>query len=216
MNFTTFIIITHTCRRCNKKFQFNNKLYKHFKKCIAKKISVLHIAKIENFIIDFKTSSNVNIEYNFRFWRYVKLLTFLIKNELFQKYCVDNDITMSLTNKNYIKNIISNIIEHKIFEFLRIKNINFVWHNTFNYVLLNFYVFDVTKNDKFVTIHFQYEIYLIDQLSIKIFIDIVIMMFEQMILNVEKQKLTIKNCDVTIDLNMKIKNFCIDRMIRTF
>ena len=41
-------------------------------------------------------------------------------------------------------------------------------------------------------------------------------MFEQIILNVEKQKLTIKNCDVTIDLNMKIKNFRIDRMIRAF
>ena len=74
----------------------------------------------------------------------------------------------------------------------------------------------MTKNDKFVTIHFQREIHLIDQLSIKIFIDVDIMMFEQIILNVEKQKLTIKNCDVTIDLNIKIKNFCIDRMIRTF
>ena len=41
------------------------------------------------------------------------------------------------------------------------------------------------------------------------------MMFEQIILNVEKQKLTIKNCDVTIDLNIKIKNFRIDRIIRT-
>ena len=37
-----------------------------------------------------------------------------------------------------------------------------------------------------------------------------------MILNVKKQKLTIKNCDVTIDLNIKIKNFCINRIIRTF
>ena len=82
--------------------------------------------------------------------------------------------------------------------------------NTFNYVLLNFYVFDVTKNDKFVTIYFQREIHLIDQLSIKIFIDVDIMMFEQIILNVEKQKLTIKSCDVIVDLNMKIKNFCIN------
>ena len=38
-------------------------------------------------------------------------------------------------------------------------------------------------------------------------------MFEQIILNVEKQKLIIKNCDVTIDLNIKIKNFRINRMI---
>ena len=67
VNFTTFIIITHTCRRCDKKFQFSNKLHKHFKKCIVKKISVLYIAKTENFIIDFKTSSNVNIKYNFCF-----------------------------------------------------------------------------------------------------------------------------------------------------
>ena len=37
-----------------------------------------------------------------------------------------------------------------------------------------------------------------------------------MILNVEKQKLTIKNCEMTIDLNIKIKNFRIDRMIRIF
>ena len=41
-------------------------------------------------------------------------------------------------------------------------------------------------------------------------------MFEQIILNVEKQKLTIKNYDVTIDLNIKIKNFRIDQIIRTF
>ena len=37
VNFTTLIAITHTCRRCDEKFQFNNKLHKHFKKCIAKK-----------------------------------------------------------------------------------------------------------------------------------------------------------------------------------
>ena len=37
-----------------------------------------------------------------------------------------------------------------------------------------------------------------------------------MILNVKKQKLTIKNCDVTINLNIKIENFRIDRIIRTF
>ena len=37
-----------------------------------------------------------------------------------------------------------------------------------------------------------------------------------MILNIEKQKLIIKNCDVTIDLNTKIKSFRIDRIIRTF
>ena len=67
INFTIFIVITHACRRCDKKFQFNNKLHKHFKKCIAKKINVLHIAKTKNFIIDFKTSLNANIEYNFRF-----------------------------------------------------------------------------------------------------------------------------------------------------
>ena len=42
------------------------------------------------------------------------------------------------------------------------------------------------------------------------------MMFKQIILNVEKQKLTIKNCDVTIDLNIKIKNFRINRIIQTF
>ena len=42
------------------------------------------------------------------------------------------------------------------------------------------------------------------------------MMFEQIILNVEKQKLIIKSCDVIVDLNMKIKNFRIDQVIRTF
>ena len=109
----------------------------------------------------------------------------------------------------------SNIIEHKIFEFLRVKDINFVWHDTFSYVLLNFYVFDVTKNDKLVTTYFQREIHLVDQSSIKILIDVDIIMLEQMILNVERQKLTIKNCDVTVDLNMKIKNSRIDRVIRT-
>ena len=71
----------------------------------------------------------------------------------------------------------------------------------------------MTKNDKFVVIHFQREIHLIDQLLIKIFINVDIIMFEQIILNVKKQKLIIKSYDVTIDLNIKIKNFRIDRII---
>ena len=214
INFTTFTVITHTCRRCDEKFQFNNKLHKHLKKCIAKKISALHIAEAESLIIDFKASSNANIEYSFRFWRYVKLLTCLIKGELLEKYCADSGTTMSLADKDYIKSIVSNIIEHKTFELLRIRNINVVWHDTFSYVLLNFYVFDVAKDDKLVTTHFQREIHLVDQLSTKILIDVDIMMPEQMILNAERQKLTIKNCGVTADLNMKIKNFRIDRVIR--
>ena len=135
------------------------------------------------------------------------MLTCLIKNEFFEKYYVDNNITMSFKIKNRIKNKISNIIEHKIFELLRIKNINFVWHNIFNYVLLNFYDFDIIANNKSIIVYFQREIYFVNNFSIKILIDVDIIMFEQIILKVEKQKLTIKNCDVTINLNIKFKNF---------
>ena len=214
VNFTAPTATTHTCRRCDEKFQSSNKLHRHLKECIAEEISALHTAEAESPIIDSKAPPDANTGYSFRPWRYARLLACLIKGGLLEKYCADSGTTMSLADRDYIKSIVPDIIEHKTSEPLRVRGIGAAWHDTSSYVLLDFYVPGVAEDGKPATAHFQREIHLVDQLSAKILIGVDIMVPEQMILDAGRQKLTIGSCGVTADLDMKAKGSRIDRVVR--
>ena len=72
--------------------------------------------------------------------------------------------------------------------------------------MLNFYIFDTIKNSKFVITHFKQKIYFVDNLFVKIFIDVNTIILKKIIIDVDKQKIIINNCEITIKLDIKFKN----------
>ena len=72
--------------------------------------------------------------------------------------------------------------------------------------MLNFYIFDIIKNNKSIIAHFKRKIYFVDNLFAKIFIDVNTIILKKIIIDIKKQKIIINNCEITIKLNIKFKN----------
>ena len=67
--------------------------------------------------------SNINTDYNFRFWKYVRLHANLIEKQLTNEICVNSDIIITIDNRQYIKKKISEIVEQKTVKLIRVKKI---------------------------------------------------------------------------------------------
>ena len=76
--------------------------------------------------------------------------------------------------------------------------------------MLNFYIFNTIKNSKFVIIYFKREIHFVNNLFTKIFIDVNTIILKKIIIDVDKQKIIINNCEITVKLDIKSKNQQID------
>ena len=62
--------------------------------------------------------------------------------------------------------------------------------------------------------YFTREIYLINDLTIKIFIDVNIIVSKKMIINVDKQTITIDNCEITIKLHVISRDARVNKVIK--
>ena len=72
--------------------------------------------------------------------------------------------------------------------------------------MLNFYIFDTIKNNKFVVIYFKRKIHFVDDLFAKILIGINTIISKKIVIDVDKQKIIINNCEITVKLNIKFKS----------
>ena len=99
----------YICRRCNENFYFNNKFHKHVRQCRANFADNFHVINDDSFIIEFKTIKKSNVDYIFRFWRYVRLHVNLSQNEFIDEFCLNNDTIMSIIDRKYIINLLFDI-----------------------------------------------------------------------------------------------------------
>ena len=110
---------------------------------------------------------------------------------------------MSIVDRKYMLKRLSKIVVYRINESIKIRDINAIWHDTFEYVFFDFYIFEKTNVDISTKIHFCREIHLINDLSIKIFID------------EKKQFFIIENYNITIKLKIASREFKIERVIKS-
>ena len=121
---------------------------------------------------------------------------------------------MSIIDRKYILKRLSKIIVYRINESIKIRDINAIWHDTFEYVFFDFYIFEKTNVDISIKAHFCREIHLMNDLSIKIFIDINVIVSKKIIIDEKKQFFIIENCDITIKLKIASREFKIERVIK--
>ena len=111
------------------------------------------------------------------------------------KFCVDFECIMSLIDRKHLIAIKSNAIIHRVNNFIKVRNINHRLHDNFEYIELNFYVFDKLFDDSSIIIHFKREIHIIDDFRVNVLLEINIINFEKIILNLNNCTFILFDCD---------------------
>ena len=220
---THFVIsstVSYVCRKCYLNFSFNNKLYRHVRECrkqlqlVDTSSNFVHILSI----VKSTTTFSKQIDYVFRFWRYITVQINHTTNDIAKNICVDTNCIMSLVDRNYFRRVLSNYDARicMIVQNIQIKKIDVIeLHDISKYIELNFYIVDKRQNDFKIVVHFEREIHLVDDLKINIFVDINILTFEFMILNLKHRLLIIVNCNMTISLSMTFREQRVDKILWT-
>ena len=117
VNFTMSATPVFSCRRCSQQFQSNNKLHKHLKQCRAPDVDAHQASQTDAPIIDSKAPLDTNAGYSFRPWKYARLQASLIKGQPTDEICADSGTTMSIGDRQYIREKVPGIIEQKTADF---------------------------------------------------------------------------------------------------
>lgn len=184
------------CRRCDAQFYFNNKLHRHFKKnCLITMKKKLMITMNSNLLIIHSTREHdKSNDLIFRSRQYVKIkFSTSSKTGIMNKFCVDNDIFMSLMNKEFVINKCLNIKISKTTKSIKVRGIEKTVHDNFEYVVMNFYIIDTIKSTRSLT-HFKAEVYLINDLKINVLLRVDVLISKKMVLNFERGKMIIFTC----------------------
>lgn len=158
----------------------------------------MHIIKTHYFTtkIDFEKSVSFNKFTTFlndRF-NYVLMKTLLkIKNDVLNEFYIDIKCIMLLINRDFLF-IVQN--DYKIIyieTLICVKNIKLIIHDSFKYVIINFYILYKNKNEKKVIIHFIRELYIVNILKVKILIEMNILSLEEINIMINFRHLIIIN-----------------------
>lgn len=155
-------------------------------------------------------------EFIFRSRQYAKMkfLTISTVTEIHELYA-NNETIMLFTNRQFVIKKYFNIIIHKMITSIKIRGIETAVHNNFEYVILNFYIFDMIKKEQTLT-HITTKIHLIDNLKINAFLRIDVLILEEIIMNFELNIMIIFICETfMIKIVTKRKFEKIIRLIRS-
>ena len=219
---THFVIsstIFYVCRKCYLNFSFNNKLHRHVRECrkqfqlVDTSSNSAHVLSI----VESTTTLSKQIDYVFRFWWYVIVQINHTTNDIAKDICVDTNYIMSLVDRNYFRRVLSNYDARirMTVQNIQVRKIDIKLHDISKYIELNFYIVDNRQNDFKIVVHFEREVHLVNDLKINIFVDMNILTFEFMILDLKHRLLTIVNCNMTISLSMTFREQRIDKVLRT-
>ena len=216
----------HECRLCNQIFYFNNKFHKHVRECrktfttsfsktkiVSNDIYIQQIDVWKYFIIKFVVSSNKNDDYDFRNWKYCTIKIIVTHENVMKNLCLNIDCAMSLIDRKWLHVLLSNVVVRQIAEFVMIREIDDREHFSADYVNLDFYIDDKIKN-KSIIVHIKRDVHIVDNLKIKILIDFDIICSKEMIVDLQKWKFTIVNCDLTISIICTSTTSRVNRIFR--
>ena len=125
-------------------------------------------------------------KYAFRKHRFVTILIMFILTKQDYELCFEMKYIINFIDRKFLLEVFSSIIIKKISILIIVKDINVNIHNVSEYIKLQMYLFN--KND---IIKIKKEFHIIDDLVIKVLIDIDIMKLEDMILDIKKNVMII-------------------------
>ena len=87
--------------------------------------------------------------------------------------------------------------------FIIVRNLKIIQHQCENYFILFIYFTNINTDNKFVKTFIERKIHFIKNFKINMFIDNDIIVFKSILIDFKKQKIIVRNCDVTIFLKVR-------------
>ena len=113
---------------------------------------------------------------------------------------------MFLIDRRFLKNLKLNNLMKKFKTFIIVKDIEIVKYVIDDYLLFFMYV-KKQIDDQFIVVHFRRKIHVINNLKIKLLLEINVMNSKRIIVDLNQRLLLIKNCqNLTIKLKIIVKN----------
>ena len=96
---------------------------------------------------------------------------------------------------------------------LKIKSIELITHEFMKYVYISVYFSKTTKDGTATLIFIIKEIYLINDLKTKIFIENDFFDVENFLIDIERKIATIENCQLNISLKIQLKDLYVRKIV---
>lgn len=131
--------------------------------------------------------------------------TFLdIVNDSLNEFCLNINYTMFLIDRKYTEQVELKILRTKVL--IKVREIKFIMYDFSKYVFVNFYLSSRIKNLKKTLTHFMKDVHVINELKVKMFINMNILKLKKIDVLVNKRQIIIINCnDFTTFLTIVFK-----------
>ncbi len=206
------------CKRCKTTFSSNNQLYKHLREDNCTKKSLIFQHDRENVstyliinisIVEFTMNffKDIDIDFEFRDWIYVKAMISLFIKDYKTQMCLDTECSVILANRKFIKINDSYYIIRRMIISLNVRELNINKHQTSEYIIVIIYFTDILNN-KSIRDMIRREVHLIDELKINMLIDNDILELEDIFIDETNSKITIANCNnmiISIEIRTLLK-----------
>jgi hypothetical protein len=212
-----FSILTRIfrCRKCKTMFFSNNQLHKHLRQDICMKKSSISQFKFEEttthltmniLIVEFTIDSfkNIEIDFEFRDWIYVKIMISLSIKDNETQICLDTDCNVILTNKIFIKNHEAHYIIRRMITSLNVRKLNTNKHEIWEYIIVIIYFLEKINQEKFVREVIRQEVHSVDNLKANMLIDNDILESEDIFIDDVNNKAIIFSCNMIISIEIRI------------
>ena len=118
---------------------------------------------------------------------------------------MNTDIEITFNDIDFARKQKSNFIIRKMISFITVRNLKIIQHQCENYVILFIYFTNIDIDNKFVKTFIERKIHFIKNLKINMFIDNDIIVFKNILIDFKKQKIIVRNCDITISFEIRLK-----------
>ena len=158
------------------------------------------------------SSANIDIEYEFRDWNYVKIKISFVVIVVSKNVCLNIDANVSFMNRNFFKAQTFNIFIRIMISSLQIRDLDTNRHESWKYVICDIHMSD-TKNDQKITSLFRREIHFVDNLKVNMFLNNDIIEFENFAIDMTKKHAVIDSIDIIISLKIRFFKLTIQRSV---
>ena len=201
---------SYDCRKCASNFLFKNALHKHLKTChVTKKLNISFSQIIfSNSVFSIEFIINTNI----KTWHFFTMSINIDIKFTLDELCLNIDCETFMTNRAYIVKMISDY-KNKIrtTTSLKIKEIDNAIVSFTEYIIVNF-SFSGNMNEKPAIAKISRNVRIVNDLSIKILIDMNIIESKSMIINVNT--LIIDSCrNLKMNLSATSKKVSVNRVV---
>lgn len=204
------------CQQCDRKFYFNNKLYRHIKKCklLPKSEVKAHLTIPLTFVIESTCKRNNFQGFAFKSHQYVTMKKKLTLKDLDHKHCMNSEIFMSLVDRIFLIKHLSKAPIYQVTSSIKIKGIGARMHDSSNHVIIDLLLFETIKNDIAIAC-LTAKFHLINNLKANVLVKINVMSSKDIILDCDKKSMSISTCNnIKVPMSVRKKGASINRSMR--